>query len=197
MAKNVNTRHTNELIDGLKQQVDEISNGKMAAWESDAFSPEAREQYWLRVLDWETAPTTTNVQQLADRGVTVKPPDAVSDEELTSRLWELIDALAQIRVFLTDTDHLSDRELYVKLWRDVIREEVQMWPDDPSAWHVDLLGMGSEEGTHQYLKYFADEDSRRHWLKQCPDCEMPAHEDPPYDRDRRLPRAPWDPPADE
>jgi len=40
---------------------------------------------------------------------------------------------------------LSDRELYTLLWRDVLREETPMLPDYPgSAWHLDLLGSGSE-----------------------------------------------------
>jgi hypothetical protein len=41
------------------------------------------------------------------------------------------------------------------------------------------------------LKYYADEDARRDWLKDFPDYDMPVHENPPYDRDRDLPQAEW------
>src|SRR4029450_10980135 len=96
------------------------------------------------------------------------------------------------RVFVSPTNHLSDRELYTLLWRDVLRQETPMLPDDQaSAWHVDLLGSGSETDTHVFLKYYADEDYRRQWVEEFPDDDMPAHENPPYDRDRHLPRSGW------
>jgi hypothetical protein len=168
MTKILATGNQDELIEELKRQATEASSGAMVGWGSEG-------------------PMTTNLQQLTDLGFELKDPGQVPDEELTSRLWELIGGLAQIRVFLMNTDHLSDRELYTKLWRDVIREEVPLLPDDPGAWHVDMLGTGSEDDIHQYLKYFADEDWRRHWLTSWPDYDMPAHENPPCDRDRRLP----------
>jgi hypothetical protein len=49
---------------------------------------------------------------------------------------------------------------------------------------------GGEMDTYLYLKYYADEDWRQQWLVDFPDDDMPARENPPHDRDRRLPQ--WD-----
>lgn len=191
MSKNHCDRHVSrdqeDRINELKQHAEQAAGGAMSAWESDTLLPEEREQFWRRVVEYEAAPSTSHFQQLTEAGLKLPEPDATTDEELTSKLWEVIGALARMRVFIGQTNHLSDRELYTLLWRDVLREEMPMLPDRPgSAWHLDLLGSGSEMDTHLYLKYYAEEDWRQRWLADFPDYDMPAHQNPPYDRDRHL-----------
>jgi hypothetical protein len=43
------------------------------------------------------------------------------------------------------------------------------------------------------MKYYADEDWRRRFQEEFPDFQMPAHGDPPYDRDRLLPQPDYGP----
>jgi len=178
-----------ERIDKLKEKARQAAGGQMTAWESDALSADAREQFWQRVMDFESAPLMTDFQRLTEAGLELPQPDAMKDDELTAKLWEVIHGLARIRVFLNETDHLSDRQLYDVLWRRVLREENPVIPDDPGAWHVDLLSTGDEADTYLYMKYYADESDKQHWLADFPDYVMPAHEEPPFDRDSRLPQA--------
>jgi hypothetical protein len=90
----------------------------------------------------------------------------MQDEELTAKLWEIIQHLADRRVFLTTTNHLNDRELYAYLWSDVLHEATKDLPVDLySACHIDLLSSGSEEDTFLYLKHFADTAWRADWLR--------------------------------
>lgn len=176
-------------IDDLKRRVKEAAGGEMVAGEIHETSAEVEEEFWGYVATYENAPWTTNFKQLEEAGMQVPAPETLSDEELTPKLWELIHRLAFMRVFLTETDHLSDRELYTLLWTDTLREEVKALPhDEDSAWHIDLASSGSEEDTQLYLKYYADEEARQRWLKDFPNIPVPEHEDPPYDRDRYLPQ---------
>ena len=94
-------------------------------------------------MDFENAPLIPDFQRLTDAGMDLPDPDAIDDDHLPAKLWEVIHGLARIRVFLMDTDHLSDRELYEVLWRRVLREEHEVVADDhDSAWHVELLQSG-------------------------------------------------------
>ena len=84
---------------------------------------------------------------------------------------------------------VGDRELYTELWSRVLRDETESCDElDRGAWHVDLVGTGSEEHIRSYLRYYADDDDRKRWMREFPDYEMPAHEGHPYDRDARLPQ---------
>jgi hypothetical protein len=159
-------------------------------WMSEEYPPETAAQFWLSVAAYEQAPWTTHFQELSDAGVELPAPESMDDRQLAAKLSEVIDALARMRVFLSQTDHLSDRELYALLWGDTLREPVKNVPfDESSAWHIDLLSGGGEEETRLYMKHYADEETRRRWLAEFPDDEMPPHEELPYDRDRRLPQA--------
>jgi hypothetical protein len=131
-------------------------------WESNELSPEARAQFWQSVAAYEQAPLTTHFQQLEEAGVALPVPESLDDQRLTAKLWEVIEALARRRVFLSQTDHLSERELYTLLWRELLREPVKDMPlDNSSAWYIDLLGSGSEEDIYLYLKYYADDATRQ------------------------------------
>ena len=182
----------------LKRRAEELAGGKMATGEMEDTPPEVEEGFWQYVVNYEKAPWTTNFKQLEDAGVELPAPETLDDEQLTKKLWEVIRALALLRVFLEDTDHLSDRELYTELWTDMLREEVKAIPPDPDgAWHLSPLGGCSEEDIQLQMKYYADEEWRQQWQKDSPDFVMPDHEEPPYDRDRLLPQPNYDGPGRE
>ncbi|MCA1635126.1 MAG: hypothetical protein LC802_15900 [Acidobacteria bacterium] len=152
--------------------------------------PEVAAQFWQSVAAYEQAPLTTHFRQLEEAGVELPDPEAINDQRLTAKLWEMIEALARRRVFLGQTDHLSDRGLYTLLWRELLREPVKDMPlDESAAWHIDITGSGSEEDTYLYLKYYADEETRQCWAADFPDDGMPEHAEPPFGRDRYLPQA--------
>jgi hypothetical protein len=178
----------------LKRQAEELAGGKMIEGEAEDTPPEVVEGFWQYVVNYEKAPWTTNFKQLEEAGIELPAPETLDDEQLTKKLWEVIRALALLRVFLEDTDHLSDRELYTELWTDMLREEVKAMPPDPDgAYHLSPLGGCSEEDIQLQMKYYADEDWRRSFQEEFPDFQMPEHEDPPYDRDRLLPQPDYGP----
>jgi hypothetical protein len=150
------------------------------------------EEYARKMELFENGPTTTNFQQLLDRGIELPPPDQVPDAEIRTKLWEVLHGLSELRVYLDDTDHLSDRELYGHLWHTSLREDVPAIDEIGFHTHLQLLSSGDELETMLYLKHFADENDRDGWLEQFPDYEMPPHADPPYNRDCLLPRPPYE-----
>jgi hypothetical protein len=185
-------------VDDLKRRAEELTGGQMEIGGLDDCPAEVEEGFWKYVVEYEEAPWTTNFQQLENAGVALPSPDSLKDEELTAKLWEIIQKLALLNVFIEQTDHLSDRELYTHLWTDSLREETKALPlAANAACHIQLLSGGSDEDNLLYLKYYADDDFRRHWHQDFPKDPIPRHEDLPYDRDRLLPKPDYGLPTDQ
>lgn len=147
-------------------------------------------EYERKMILFEEGPTTTNFEQLTAAGILLPDPDAVPDSDLRTKLWEVIAGLAALRVFLDQTDHLSDRELYAKLWHETLRAETPAIDEIGFSSHASILQPdGVEPDTSLYLRYYADDEVRERWRKDDPDITMPPQEDPPYDRDVLLPCA--------
>jgi hypothetical protein len=175
-------------INELKRRAEAASGGQMSSSEAEDAPPEVIEQFWEQVVDWETAPQTTHMAQLAKMGIDLPAPEDLDDATLSAKLWELLTRLGEMHVLIESTDHLSDRELYSHLWSESLREEVPDLPfDEASHWHIDLVSSGSEEDIHAWLKYYADDETRRQWKQDWPEDVVPEHEDPPFDRDRHMP----------
>lgn len=152
-------------------------------------SPEIERRFLEHVLAFENDDGPSFFERLTAAGMDLPPPEQLNDELLHDKLWEVVTALALLGAYLYSTDYLSDRELYSYLWREALREPTVVMPHDQTfAMHIDLVGSGSEEDIANYLRYYADEPTRQDWALEFPDTPVPAHEQPPCDRDRFLPR---------
>jgi hypothetical protein len=150
---------------------------------------ESYREYARKMDLFENGPETTNFQQLLDKGIALPEPSSIPDVEMRTKLWEVLAGLADLRVHLDHTDHLSDRELYEKLWRDTLRIDVPAIDEIGFSSYVQLLMPdGTEPETSIFFRYFADDDWRRDRMKDEPQYTMPPHEDPPYNRDALLPQ---------
>lgn len=146
------------------------------------------DEYLRQFDEFESGLSRSNCfDRLTELGVELPSPDALSDEEVTAKIWEVAEGLKKLHVFLGSTDHLSDRELYVHLWTDSLREESFICTLPHAACHIDLVGTGSDQDIDTWLRYYADEVDREIWIHEWPLDPVPPHEDPPYDRDRFLP----------
>jgi hypothetical protein len=148
------------------------------------------EEYARKMDQFVYGPTTTYFEQLIADGIELPEPDAVSDADISRKLWEVIAGLAARRVMLNYSDHLNDREMYAALWHDRLRGETPAIDEIGFTSHIDLADALDEDNGLAYFKYYADEDFRASWLETDPDFVMPPHEDPPYSRDYVLPRTP-------
>ena len=97
--------------------------------------------FWTLHYDFELAPVTTNLQQLRDVGLEVPSAQGLPERALQRHLWDVIETLADLGVFLLCTDHLDDRALYELLEGRVLREPVRDLPPSPGV--VEFIDIGA------------------------------------------------------
>lgn len=175
----------------LRKEVMDRIDGPFFEYGTGNLSMDTQEAFWKHILACEAAEDSTIGERLKTEAGFVPPDPAVlqSEDALHAALWDLLHALAAIRVFLSTTDHLSDADLYRLLCNEVLASPTAV-PPPGCEWntHIPAHEYGTDDdpdGTETYLRYYADEEMRATW----PD-DVPPQEDPPYDRDRFLPGVP-------
>lgn len=141
-----------------------------------------------RVVAFETTPRTSNRDWLARRGIRFRSPRELGGADLARELSRLVKALATGRVCLANTDHLTDAELYQRLWDMVLPEKVsdsERTRDAEMLWDFSDSPDGSAD---TWLRWYATEEQRLDWSMEFPDDPMPPRESPPPRRDHRLPK---------
>lgn len=169
-----------EVMDRIEGPTFESGTGSMPM--------ETQVAFWEHVLAFESAEESTLAERLENEASFMPPdPKALkSESEIHTALWDLLKALASIRVFVCNTDHLCDDDLY-RLLVYAALPEPSFVPPAGSQWNcrINACEHGTREdpeGTMTWLRYYADEEIRSTW-----DGEVPPKEVPPYDRDRFLP----------
>jgi hypothetical protein len=177
-----------QRIAKLREEIKRLGGSTMSLEDMPA---DLEEEFLRHVLEYETAEPISLFRLLENSGLEIPKPADLTDDEVMEKLVEVINRMASLGAYLLHTNHLSDRALYEYLYDDGLREEAVLFPENPSyAYMIDLTGSGSEEDNQTYLKYYADDEHRKEWAKDWPDDHVPDHVNPPFDRDRHLPKSP-------
>lgn len=144
------------------------------------------------LLVLEEGSTVSLAERLDEAGIRLPPVEDLDPGEVSDKLWEVIHGLARLKVYLMHTDHLSDRELYEHLLED-LREPDMPVPEGLRGCGVfDFTSSGAPEEMEVFLACYADSRFRRLWREEFPHEPLPERRDPPFDRDRHLPRPEWE-----
>lgn len=162
-----NARLRDELEPYRDESIDDPSVTRM--------SLRTENEYLASMLAWERAPALpiaswfTPVMELPS-------PDSLDDEALSSLLRTTIDRLYSQKVVLRFTDHLSDREVYKIIYRDILpccEKKVEL-PGKFLEWRC-------IEDNETWLRFYADAIERRRFQEEH-DVDLPPSETPQYRR---------------
>jgi len=169
-----------ELRDELEPYYDEsISRGNVAH-----LPLTAENEFLASMLAWERAPVLPISRWFAPE---MRPPRpaVLNDDDLHAILWDVIDKLHEKHIVLDFTDHLSDRELYTLIYRDILPSREKKIDSRTNYLHWDCAGASGDPEV--WLRYYASEEEREAWAEMYRQ-PLPPCSEPPYPR--LLPRDP-------
>lgn len=133
-------------------------------------------EFLASMLAWERAPALP-ISQWFTPELVIPAPAELDDEAIHARLWEAIERLHEARIALDFTDHLSDRQLYTLIYRDILPsyEKKLDLPEHFLHWNC----ADAEDTPDAWLRYYASDEEREGWSESQP---LPPKEVPPYPR---------------
>ena len=166
----LNARLRDELEPFIDESLDVLNRRQM--------STPLENEYLASILAWERAPVLP-ISNWFEPALTLPHPDSLNDQQLHKMLWETIHRLYDKRIVLEFTDHLSDRELYCVLIRDILPapEKKNDVPKNYLHWHC----LDRDEDTETWLRFYASAEEREGWASESGQ-DLPPAEIPPYPR---------------
>jgi hypothetical protein len=143
----------------------------------------AENEFLASMLAWERAPVLP-ISRWFEPELVLPKPETLDDLQIRKVLWETILRLHSQRIVLEFTDHLSDRQLFCMIYRDILSsfEKKIDLPKNFLHWHC-----LDDNDTETWLRYYATSDEREQWQQENED-ELPEVEEPPFPR--QMPRRP-------
>jgi hypothetical protein len=147
----------------LRDEIEPFADDSIVLLETCRLPLEEENDFLESMLDWERSPVLP-IAQWFDPELRLVAPELLDDEGLHRELWRVIRLLHQKRVVLECTDHLSDRELYRLVLRDILpaQEKRLRCPRSWLRWQC----LDEESESALWLAMYADESQRQHWLAE-------------------------------
>ena len=170
-----------ELRDELERYLDE----SISSVNIQQLPLSAENEFLASMLAWEQAPVLP-IYRWFEPEMRPPRPRMLSDADLHVILHDMIDKLHEKRIVQDYTDHLSDRELYTLIYRDILPAREKKLDSPGNYLHWDCTGISGDPEI--WLMYYASDEEREEWAETYRQ-PLPLKCDPPYPRN--LPREPF------
>lgn len=172
----LNARLRDELEPYLDESVELMNSRRLTT--------PVENEFLASLLAWERAPVLP-LSHWFQPPLVLPHPDQLGNEELSQILTETIQRLYEQRIILDFTEHLSDRQLYTLIFRDILHspEKKVDLPKNFLHWHC----LDDEGEPETWLRYYASPEERRAWASETGQ-PLPPSEPPPFPR--KMPRRP-------
>ena len=172
--------HVDLILDNarLRDEIEPFLDESVFCVDTNQMTIEMENDYLSSLLAWERAPVLP-ISQWFDPELTLLPHYDLDDLELHQQLHQVIGRLFEKNIVLRHTDHLSDRQLYCLIVRDILpsQEKKLILPKQYFYWQC----LDSTQDEESWLRFYASDDERYQWAMET-GLKLPPIEPLPYPR---------------
>jgi hypothetical protein len=168
----------------LRDELEPFLDESVHILDSRRLPTPAENEFLAQMLAWERAPVLP-ISRWFDPELVLYAPDKLNDQQLREQLAETLQRLYDQRIVLDFTEHLSDRQLYTLIIRDILpsHEKKIDLPRNYLHWHCLDMDVQPEV----WLSYYASDEEREVWSQETGQ-ELPPQLPAPHPR--KMPRRP-------
>ncbi len=147
----------------LRDEMEPFLDESVTLVDMDKMSVHSENEFLSSLLAWERAPVLP-VAEWFEPKLVMADHLSLSDAELKQQLHQVIGRLFEKNIVLVHTDHLSDRQLYCLIARDILPsfEKKVVLSDKFLKWQcLDIV-----EDEESWLRYYATDDERAAWSEE-------------------------------
>lgn len=144
----------------LRDQLEPFLDESILCINSRALSLRDENEFLASMLAWERAPAIP-ISQWFEPELQLPDPRSLSDDQLRQVLHATLEKLAEKRILLVHTDHLSDRELYQVILRDILPSYEKRLECPTASLRWDCAD--PVDNTDTWLRYYASQEQREAW----------------------------------
>ena len=168
----------------LRDELEVLADESIVRIDTRHLPTPVENDFLASMLAWERAPILP-ISRWFDPELCLPSPERLEDAVLSQRLRETIHTLFGQRIVLDFTDHLSDRQLYCLIYRDILPAREKKIDSSRHFLHWDCANVSDD--AEIWLRYYASAEDRENWALETGETP-PEPAQPPYCRN--LPRAP-------
>lgn len=168
----------------LRDELEPLFDESIGSVNASRMTTRSENEFLESMLAWERAPMLP-IGEWFEPPLRLAEQETLSDAEVRDELAATVRLLFEKKVVLDFTDHLSDRQLYTLIARDILPSFEKKLDERSSYLHWDCANTGDDP--EAWLRYYASPEDRDLWSEET-DSEPPPRATPPHRR--RLPRAP-------
>lgn len=121
-------------IEKLKKQLELLAGGDAEFWSSEELPPDFEQSYLEDIVAFESVETGVPLfEGLQQNGVELPDPETLGEEESRAKVIEILEALAELKVFIIGDDGMSGRKLYSVLWKETLWEGCYVKRKNPAS----------------------------------------------------------------
>ncbi len=162
----------------LRDEIEPFLDESVYLVDMDKMSVRNENEFLSSLLAWEKAPVLP-IGQWFEPQLVMPDHQTLSDDELHQQLHQIIGRLYEKNILLVHTDHLSDRQLYCLIVRDILpaQEKKVVLPKKFLKWQcLDIV-----EDEESWLRFYASEEDRLAWAFET-SLKLPPKEQLPFPR---------------